>query len=165
MVFLGPTSERNYGLFYPTEEKVYNVDFHVSTTGDGDTSLVHETNRKTVSIPVVDSSDTNPTTTRTEMQPGLTWCVSNEAVGEERLQAALDYACGGVAECEKIQPGRECYDPNTLVSHASFAFNDYYQKMGRAEGTCDFQGAAYVVSRYPGKLISFINYDLGLILI
>ncbi|KAL4588957.1 hypothetical protein LXL04_001858 [Taraxacum kok-saghyz] len=136
----GPTSERNYGMFYPNMEKVYNIPFTVedlknyrgessSTSGGGDVRQVR------VSAPVTG---------------GHSWCVARGGVGKDKLQSGLDFACGeGGADCRSIQPGSTCYDPNTLQAHASFAFNSYYQKMRRAAGACSFGGAAYVVTQPP----------------
>ncbi|CAN8252896.1 unnamed protein product [Cochlearia groenlandica] len=128
----GPTSERNYGLFYPNENKVYDVSFSVSST------------------PVNDNKEKVPVKAKPSSRVGQTWCVANGKTTKEKLQEALDYACGeGGADCRPIQPGATCYDPESLEAHASYAFNSYYQKKSRGVGTCDFGGAAYVVSQVP----------------
>ncbi|KAK8691152.1 hypothetical protein V6N13_074671 [Hibiscus sabdariffa] len=136
----GPTSERNYGLFYPNEQKVYNIPLTLEELQGGQSTPV---NTSTSQAPPM-AGEVSKT------QVGQTWCVANGKAGEEKLQAALDYACGqGEADCKAIQPGATCYNPNTLEAHASYAFNSYYQKNTRAAGTCEFGGAAYVVSQPP----------------
>lgn len=141
----GPSSERNYGLFYPDEGKVYDIPFTsegLKNYRDHRSKPARGSQRR--STPVNGSGQVSTSSS------GQTWCVANGEAGQEKLQAALDYACGeGAADCRPIQRGANCYDPNTLEAHASFAFNSYYQKKARVFGTCDFQGAAYVVTQPP----------------
>ncbi|KAM7279193.1 hypothetical protein ACFE04_006327 [Oxalis oulophora] len=136
----GPTSERNYGLFYPNQQKVYDVPFTLQDLATGGQAT--PTGGSKVQVPVG-----APTASQ---QQGQTWCVANGKANETKLQEALDYACGeGGADCRPIQDGATCYDPNTLEAHASYAFNSYYQMNSRGAGTCDFGGAAYVVTQSP----------------
>ncbi|KAI3755889.1 hypothetical protein L1987_55698 [Smallanthus sonchifolius] len=135
----GPTSERNYGLFYPNEQKVYNVPFSVEALADFPSAVSNGSKTEVATAPSPNGGDVSQT-----------WCVANGKVGQKKLQEALDYACGeGGADCRPIQSGDTCYNPNNLVSHASYAFNSYYQKQARATGSCDFDGAAYVVTQPP----------------
>ncbi|PON91895.1 Glycoside hydrolase [Trema orientale] len=136
----GPTSERNYGLFYPNEEKVYDVPLTLAEVNAKTSTPAANGSKEQVPV----SGDVSPAST------GQTWCVANENAGEEKLQAALDYACGeGGADCRPIQEGSTCYNPDSLVAHASYAFNSYYQKNARRTGTCDFGGSAYLVTQTP----------------
>ncbi|EXB94061.1 Glucan endo-1,3-beta-glucosidase 1 [Morus notabilis] len=75
------------------------------------------------------------------------WCVAKPTVPADTLQAALDYACGdGGADCNEITPHGNCYTPDSVVAHASYAFNSYWQKNKRNGGTCSFGGTAMLSS-------------------
>ncbi|KAE7996267.1 hypothetical protein FH972_001001 [Carpinus fangiana] len=90
-----------------------------------------------------------PPTTTTPATSGGSWCIANPSASETALQVAIDYACGyGGADCSAIQPGASCYNPNTLRDHASFAFNDYYQK-NPAPTSCVFGGTAQLTNTDP----------------
>lgn len=81
------------------------------------------------------------------------WCVAKPSVPVATLQVAMDYACGeGGADCEDIRPRGRCYSPDTIVAHASYAFNSYWQKNKRNGGTCSFGGTAMVVNSDPSFL-------------
>jgi hypothetical protein len=88
------------------------------------------------------------------MQPGAgqpLWCVAKPTVPDPIIQEAMDYACGTGAECGSIQPSGACYQPNTVLAHASVAFNSYWQQSKAAGGTCDFGGTATIVTMDPSK--------------
>lgn len=135
----GPNTERNWGLFYPDGTPVYPI-----VLSNDAPALSH------ISVP---SQNNGPPPPSPPSPVSVQWCVVSPVavaqVDETSLQAALDYACGAGADCSLIEPGEPCYLPNTLVSHASYAFNSYWQKTKAAGATCDFHGAAVLTSSDP----------------
>ncbi|OMO82754.1 Glycoside hydrolase, family 17 [Corchorus capsularis] len=122
----GLESERNWGLFYPDQTSVYNLDF----TGKGAVDMTNSAN------------GTNAN--------GTTWCIASSKASESELQSALDWACGpGNVDCSAIQPSQPCFEPDNLVSHASFAFNSYYQQNGASDVACSFGGYGVKVDKDP----------------
>ncbi|XP_054799360.1 glucan endo-1,3-beta-glucosidase-like [Prosopis cineraria] len=148
----GPTSERNFGLFYPNEKKVYDIPLTVEGLRHyhGQPSSSSSPIPASGGQPQVSPSPVNGRGGVSKSTVATSWCVANPDAGKEKLQAALDYACGeGGADCRQIQPGATCFAPNTLEAHASYAFNSYYQMKARAGGSCYFGGTAYVVTQQP----------------
>lgn len=122
----GMESERNWGLFYPDQTSVYNLDF----SGKG--VLDVPANKSLTSF------------------NGTTWCIASNNASQLDLQNALDWACGsGDVDCSAIQPSQPCFEPDTLVSHASYAFNSYYQQNGASDVACSFGGTGVKVNKDP----------------
>ncbi|KDP33779.1 hypothetical protein JCGZ_07350 [Jatropha curcas] len=122
----GLESERNWGLFYPDQTSIYNLDF---------------TGRGVIDIP----KNTNLTSLNS-----TTWCIASSNASQLDLQSALDWACGpGNVDCSAIQPSQPCFEPDTLLSHASYAFNSYYQQNGASDVACSFGGAGVKVDKDP----------------
>ncbi|KAK6917233.1 X8 domain, partial [Dillenia turbinata] len=93
---------------------------------------------------------TNPGTTTPTTSTGA-WCIASPTASQTALQVALDYACGyGGADCSAIQTGASCYNPNTVRDHASYAFNDYYQK-NPIPTSCVFGGTAQLSYTDPSS--------------
>ncbi|KAF7842925.1 glucan endo-1,3-beta-glucosidase 13 [Senna tora] len=126
----------------------------------------------------------SPPEGNTTFLDGTTWCVALAGVSQGDLQNALDWACGlGMADCTPIQQGGSCFDPDTLLSHASYAFNNYYQQNGNSDVACNFGGTATLTKKNPsyakcsyavsGSLsssaatsyLSFIWWKLGVVLL
>ncbi|KAH9289392.1 hypothetical protein KI387_033509 [Taxus chinensis] len=122
---LGMESERNWGLFYLDETKVYNVDI---TTG----------------FPYLAIGGT------LKSFDGATWCISSSFANETDIQKALDWAYGsGSVDCSPIQPSQPCSLPNSLSSHASYAFKNYDKKNGHSSMACNFDGTRNITTNNP----------------
>lgn len=92
---------------------------------------------------------------------GTTWCVARAGALQFDLQNALDWACGlGMADCRPIQAGGPCFEPDTLLSHASFAFNHYYQQNGNSDIACNFGGTAMLTKSNPSKHLFGLDHYL-----
>ncbi|BFI39874.1 protein MpGH17.19 [Marchantia polymorpha subsp. ruderalis] len=79
-----------------------------------------------------------------------TWCVAKPGSSQVDLQNALNFACGeGGADCSAIQDSGPCFLPNSLFSHASFAFNSYYSKSGRNYWNCFFGNSSLITITNP----------------
>ncbi|GER47086.1 glucan endo-1 3-beta-glucosidas [Striga asiatica] len=116
----GPESEKNWGLFEADGRPVYVL--HVTGTG------------------LVLANDTT----------NQTYCAAKSGADEKMLQAALDWACGpGKVDCSELMQGQACYEPDTVEAHANYAFDAYYHQMGKAPGSCDFNGVATVTTTNP----------------
>ncbi|CAK9865036.1 unnamed protein product [Sphagnum jensenii] len=126
----GPASERNFGLFNPDQSVVYNVGLLASNAA---------------------TTPSSPSTTPGQSQPvGKTWCVAKPGAAATDIQNALNFACGeGAADCSAIQPGGACFWPQTLMSHASYAYNSYYQKNGRNYWNCYFGSTGVITITDP----------------
>lgn len=98
---------------------------------------------------------TNPLATNSSTG---SWCIASSSISQAALQLALDYACGrGGADCAPIQQGGTCYSPATLRSHASYAFNSYYQR-NPIPTSCNFGGSAITTSIDPSKDWIFFDF-------
>ncbi|XP_002971087.2 glucan endo-1,3-beta-glucosidase 7 [Selaginella moellendorffii] len=78
------------------------------------------------------------------------WCISKPGSPVGSLEAALNFACGeGGADCGSIQGSGACFQPDTLESHSSFAFNSYFHKHGRNFWNCYFNNNALLTVSDP----------------
>lgn len=82
------------------------------------------------------------------------WCVPKAGISVAQLQANLDYVCSQGFDCSQIQPGGACFEPNTVMAHATYAMNLLYQTAGKNPWNCDFSQTAMLTSSNPSKYIS-----------
>lgn len=130
----GDVTERNFGIFNGDGSKVYEVDLSCQFCSNGGGSFE-------------------------KMSSGVArgpsvWCVAKPHADEKVLQSVLDFCCGpGGVDCREIYKTGDCFEPEKLHAHASYAMNAYYQKHGRNYWNCDFKGTGLVTFSDPSKFI------------
>ncbi|KAH9322170.1 hypothetical protein KI387_016809, partial [Taxus chinensis] len=121
----GPSTERNWGLFYPDGTPIYPM------------------------VLSTEPSTSSPVSRISTAPSKEYWCVAL-ASEEGKVQAALDYACAAGGDCSAIaSPNQPCFFPDTLLSHASYAFNSYWQRTKAFGATCNFDGTATLTTSDP----------------
>ncbi|KAM7524965.1 hypothetical protein LguiA_014867 [Lonicera macranthoides] len=78
-----------------------------------------------------------------QTQGQRTWCLAKPSTSDEALKNIINYACDHV-DCGSIKKGGPCFDPNTLLNHASVVMNIYYQYQGRNYWNCNFTNSAFI---------------------
>ncbi|MBA0879716.1 hypothetical protein Goshw_005490, partial [Gossypium schwendimanii] len=84
-----------------------------------------------------------------------TWCIAKPSSDQATLLTNINYACSKV-DCQIIQKGCPCFNPDYPINHASIAMNLYYQSMGRNVWNCDFKGSGLIVITDPSKSVSIL---------
>lgn len=142
---MGQGTEKHWGVMFPNGTNVYSIDM-TGAMSDGQYGPMADNPVFSNAPPPSYSPIQAPSTSGT-------WCVAKSGMGQPIMQAALDFACGaGGADCQPLQHGGLCFNPDTLHDHASYAFNSYYQKTKAAGGSCNFGGAAMLTTSDPSKL-------------
>ncbi|KAL3514881.1 hypothetical protein ACH5RR_027598 [Cinchona calisaya] len=129
----GGVSERNFGIFNSDGSKVYDVDLSCQFCSSS-------TNKMGFGEKVSGLAARGPSV----------WCVAKPHADEKVIQAVLDFCCGpGGVDCREIYEKGDCYEPEKVHAHASYAMNAYYQMHGRNYWNCDFKGTGLVTFSDP----------------
>ncbi|XP_055824405.1 glucan endo-1,3-beta-glucosidase 12-like [Solanum dulcamara] len=135
----GANSERNFGIFNGDGSKVYDVDL----------SCQFCSNEK-FGEKIVSSLSRGPSV----------WCVAKPHADDKVIQAVLDFCCGsGGVDCREIYENGDCFQPDKVYAHASYAMNAYYQMHGRNYWNCDFKGTGLVTFSDPSYGKCFYSHQ------
>ncbi|XP_010499944.1 PREDICTED: major pollen allergen Ole e 10-like [Camelina sativa] len=78
-----------------------------------------------------------------------TWCIATLTATNAQLQDNINFACSQGVDCRPIRPGGSCFVPDTLVNHASYVMNAYYQSHGRTPEACSFKNTGTFAATDP----------------
>ncbi|XP_006349905.1 probable glucan endo-1,3-beta-glucosidase A6 [Solanum tuberosum] len=120
----GPGTERHWGMLHPNGRPMYDIDLTGQTLDSEFIDLPQPTNNGPFH--------------------GKLWCVvtNDHTMNEMDLGQALEFACRRNETCDEISPGKSCYQPVSIVSHANYAFSSYWAKYKEDGETCYFNGLA-----------------------
>ncbi|KAJ0086242.1 hypothetical protein Patl1_09366 [Pistacia atlantica] len=125
----GDVTERNFGIFNGDGSKVYEVDLSCQFCSNG--------------------GSFEKMSSGAARGPSV-WCVAKPHADEKVLQTVLDFCCGaGGVDCRETSKSGDCFEPEKLHAHASYAMNAYYQMHGRNYWNCDFKGTGLVTFSDP----------------
>ncbi|XP_075512706.1 glucan endo-1,3-beta-glucosidase 12-like [Primulina tabacum] len=128
----GGESERNFGIFNGDGSKVYELDLSCQFCSGDKLEFGEKTSAA--------ASTRGPSV----------WCVAKPHADDKVIQAVLDFCCGpGGVDCREIYENGDCFGPDKIHAHASYAMNAYYQMHGRNYWNCDFKGTGLVTFSDP----------------
>lgn len=132
-------TERHFGLFYPNGSSVYEIDLSGKTPTSEFRPLPPPENYK-----------------------GKAWCVVAKGANVTAVVEALSYTCSqGNQTCDPIQSGKSCFEPDSVVGHASYAFSSYWAQFRSVGGTCYFNGLATQIAKDPSKCLFYQNFYIS----
>ncbi|KAL9232733.1 hypothetical protein vseg_007807 [Gypsophila vaccaria] len=125
----GPGTERHWGLLRPDTTPVYQIDL---------------TGVQTEYDPLPDPTNNLP-------YKGELWCVVHVAANMTELSPMLTGLCTRLnGTCETVLgPGKECYEPVSMVWHASYVFSTFWAKYRHRGTACYFNGLATLTISNP----------------
>ncbi|KAL8162892.1 hypothetical protein V2J09_014381 [Rumex salicifolius] len=126
----GPGTERHWGLHRHDGVPVYEIDLTGMNTNYKDALPVPENN---------------------EPYEGGIWCVVAREANVTALGEAMKLACSELnGECENaLAPGKGCYEPVSVVWHASYAFSAHWARFRSFGAHCHFSGLAVQTTGDP----------------
>ena len=80
------------------------------------------------------------------------WCVAKPSANDTILQSNIDFACS-LVDCSSLREGGPCFEPDTLISHASVAMNLYYEANGKTYLNCLFRDSGLITVTDPSMYI------------
>lgn len=84
-----------------------------------------------------------------ESGPSPRWCLPKPGVSPENLQNVVNYVCSHMA-CPQPTTDR-CFAYSDLSGRAGIIMNLYYQRFGRTEQACYFEGNGMIVTTDPSS--------------